>query len=359
MTVHTLELLAFLTTKEYHRLRDCFFSHAVGQSALCYESHRTVYFNQWNSWGVQCCLKKTPVGGVIHFRINPSKLIGNPSPTALFEARGQNIDLLNLKISDILNEFPVQKKIEDLGLFRLDLCADIPMKESWVLEYIRLLHKGHKTGKWEPVYFQDERDHHSFREKNKRYQLTVYDKLYELSEKGRIPSAPMDERILRIEVSLNAKGMNHYHYKCDMQSDTSCLDKLSEFSEAGRFIMVDVINKIFPYSPYFSLRKARELIYQSDFHRPKQGKLCGFLAHINRYRHVDTHALSMTKNGKKRLEQLDRLGINPVTIDARSGIPFLPPLQYLVKLYERAKRPDGRNVYCFEGDTVCKNLSVR
>ena len=90
------------------------------------------------------------------------------------------------------------------------------------------------------------------------------------------------------------------------------------------------------------------MIYQNDFHRPKKEKLCGFLTHINRYKHVDTHALSMTKNGKKRLEQLDSLGINPVTIEARSGISFLPSLQQLVKLHEKAKRPDSRDVYCLK-----------
>ena len=80
-----------------------------------------------------------------------------------------------------------------------------------------------------------------------------------------------------------------------------------------------------------TLSAIREYLDTADISNAKRKNLLDFLEKINRYDLLDEKRIKEKfKNGKKRLKQLKKLGINPVTIEARAGIPYLPSLEQLI-----------------------------
>ena len=101
----------------------------------------------------------------------------------------------------------------------------------------------------------------------------------------------------------------------------------------GEEIMLRLFQRLVPDAPYYTLAKAKErILWDTDFSSSKKWKLIEFLEKINRHAKVDTNSILQFKNGKKRLKQLRSIGINPVTIEARAGISYLPSLPQLVSI---------------------------
>lgn len=92
-----------------------------------------------------------------------------------------------------------------------------------------------------------------------------------------------------------------------------------------------VLHKLVPNQPYYTPLEIRKYLDTTDISSTKQKNLLDFLEKINRYDLLDEKRIKEKfENGKKRLKQLKKLGINPVTIEARAGIPYLPSLDQLI-----------------------------
>lgn len=336
MAIHTFELLMTVSYYEYRQLRDYFFKTSRGLDRCCYEDNSIIYYNLWQPSGILLTLMLTPVGGSLHFRINPSRVIGNFESTALFTPGSKNMKLLSASVGRKLKELPLEEKdSSSLRLYRLDLCKDILLTENQLKEYMRLLHKGYSSANWDPSTFGDDRDLHSFRVENTRSKVTVYDKLYEIDMRHDDESSSKigDNRIMRIEVALSSQGLRFCREKdkYDITTSRDWRSQILSFSKHGAEIMADTLEKIFLCSPYSSLEAASEIISKTSYSRSKKDEIFSFLKDVNRCKRVDKFELRHQKNGKNRLEQLTMLGINPVTIEARSDISFLPSLCQLVQ----------------------------
>ena len=107
---------------------------------------------------------------------------------------------------------------------------------------------------------------------------------------------------------------------------TECFRFLCSIRE---LTMVEVLSKVISPGDYYSLQKAVCQLYESGKSYKKLDRLHSFLKDINRSKVVNVQAISNNReyiNGKKRLRQLRRCNINPVTIEARAGIDHLPSL---------------------------------
>ena len=94
-----------------------------------------------------------------------------------------------------------------------------------------------------------------------------------------------------------------------------------------------VLRRLVSDMPYYTLSAIREYLGTTDISNAKRKNLLDFLEKINRYDLLDKKRIKdkeKFKNGKKRLKQLKKLGINPVTIEARACIPYLPSLEQLI-----------------------------
>ena len=173
-------------------------------------------------------------------------------------------------------------------------------------------------------YKHDERDTPSVRCRSSRYQVTGYDKLYEIAQKERLSSYDGGP-LFRLEVALFSPGI-HYLRTNGYLPDADWLTQLLACGTDGHTIMRYVLNKLLPPGDYFTFEGARQIIRESHFPHPKQNKLCTFLLEINRCEQIDTITIKAHRNGRKRLQQLCELNINPVLINPSTQISCLPSL---------------------------------
>ena len=337
MNVHTFEIAVNIPYEEAHACKDAFYRSAIGKKSYCYKNHKTgiLYYQRWSGQGVQVSLQK-PTNNYnrkMILRVNPSKLLGDAEATALFAPTNSNMEDLVQALDAIVREIPISQTIHDFKLNRLDLCQNTPTNNAVLLEYIRLLEKGASCTGWKPVTYSDKRASHSFRRENDRYQVTVYDKLYQISDQLLSTSWDNPFSLLRMEASLFSQGIDQQLQQLSLNRYHPWYILMDALCYHGEKIMLRLFNRLVPDSPYYTLAKAKERIFQdSDFPSSKKWKLIEFLEKINRYAQLDTNSILQFKNGKKRLKQLRTLGINPVTIEARAGISCLPSLPQLISM---------------------------
>lgn len=330
--IHTISLRMSLSLKEFYECKNMFYTKAIGHSKCCFPEGNGHKFLYWSSKGAQLHIFGTNGNfnePYLDFRINPSKLIGRMEPQALYEITEENNQLMIDALAEIMKELPIVQDINRLSLQRLDICKDYRLNWTDICLYIGLLNKGIHDPRWQEETFGDERDHHSFRRISNRYQITVYDKVYQLQKEGLIKSWDEDYKLLRIEVALKADGISHMTPKYQLFSkDWNVF--LLEIAKKGDEIFLHVLSKILPEGHYYSLDTARDIILDSDYYQNKKEALIDFLTEINMKKTINLHEIRRTKNGRKRLLQLKRLQINPVTIAYRKKAIALPSLFSLI-----------------------------
>lgn len=340
MTLHTFELSMNITKDEAQVYSNYLYEEATRLGARCYRNNGWLNFYGYQKVGIKISLRfseNAPVA-LIRLRINPSVLSGNTDPTELFLPDRTHMDSITALLGMLTQDLLGERTIYDFALNRLDLCRNVYLENQEILtEYLRLLNKGANRSNWNKECFGDERDAHSFRRYCAAYEVTVYDKIYELQQedRSRYQQDPFQwtrkDRILRVETSLLRDGIRRQIEKLDITSSIAWPDLMVKFSEAGPSIMSDLLDQLVTDSTYYRLDKARTVIECSGFRRNKTDKLCEFLSKINQKQSLDTSKIRKMKNGEKRLQQFYDLDINPVTIEARAGINTLPSIQELLK----------------------------
>lgn len=327
MKVHTLELSASLSHSEYQICRDIFFEDAEGKSRHCYEksAQNRIVYNRWISEGLIIYLIGSP-WHYLHLRLTPAKVLGDTEPTALFEPQFESVCQLSARVEHFMNAMPITLEISRFSLFRIDLCNDhITNSNTEISEYLRLLNKGAKQDGWQSCSFGDNRDNHSFRKFNTRYCFTVYDKLFQLEERGISTNWSVPQKILRVEVALLPDGIYHLRSK-GMLPQASWQEQLLVCGTTGEKIMSSILQKVILSGDYYTFCNAAAVIQNSSYSPKKKENILRFLRKINTFSVLDAPSIKTQAGGKKRLSQLRTLGINPVTIEENIEISFLPSL---------------------------------
>ena len=336
MSVHTFELKTQLSGEETKAVRDALYTYAKGKKDMCYPYNNRLYFNRWCDEGVRFFLESSASvpGSTLNLVVTPAKVLGSNDAAALFVPSTECVNKIYIAIEDILSWLPIERHSYQMQLSRLDLCRNIFVPEQRHVDaYIRLLKKGSSSTGWEVQSYPegDERDAHSFRRIHRNYQVTVYDKLYQIEREGYHTDYDGTSRILRVEVSILRSGIQEELSWCEANIDNYWPYQLLELAANGVFTMRRVLHKLVPNQPYYTLLEIRKYLDTTDISSTKRKNLLDFLEKINRYNLLDEKRIKEKfENGKKRLKQLKKLGINPVTIEARAGIPYLPSLEQLI-----------------------------
>ena len=336
MSVHTFELKMKLSDEENNAVRDALYAYAKGKKNMCYPQNNRLYFNRWCDDGVRFFLEQNAhvPGSTLYLVITPAKVLGCNDAVTLFVPSAKGVNEIYRVTEEILSWLPIKRHSYQLLLSRLDLCRNVSFSEQrYVDAYIRLLKKGSSTTGWEVQSYPegDERDAHSFRRISRYYQVTVYDKLYQIEHEGYHTEQKGTDRILRVEVSVLRPGIQEELNWCEADIDDRWSYQLLELAANGVFTMRRVLRKLVPDLPYYTQSAIREYLDAADISNAKRSHLLCFLHKINRCDLLDEKRIKKDfDNGKKRLKQLKELKINPVTIEARAGIPYLPSLDQLV-----------------------------
>ena len=95
------------------------------------------------------------------------------------------------------------------------------------------------------------------------------------------------------------------------------------------------LKKLVPDLSYYSISSAKDYLWSADarISSTKQKNLLAFLCQLSRYEHLSKKEIEENfPNGANRWKELEKLGVNPVTIEDRVGISYLPSLPQLVTL---------------------------
>lgn len=353
MTLHTFELSLIITGAEYQACREYLFAVAKENSKRCFDdedkkSKEDKYIeNKWLNYlghmdegiKISMCPNVSTKGFLMRIQVNPSKVCGNQDPTAVFLPIEDSMKTLVDNMSLLIHSLPIQRDIYDFILSRLDLCKNVRLEtQAHLTEYLRLFRKSADLSKWDEDTFGDERDKHSIRRSRSDYKITLYDKVFELqqADRARHGTEPFQwdqsYQILRIETALLRPGIRQQMEKLKISKNICWPDLLVKLSKSGLSIMLSLIDMMVPDKNFYSLNDAKTIILNTNFKFSKKENLIDFLCSSNRNKMLDVSKIKMLKNGKKRLRQLYELDINPVTIDARSGINMLPSVQALLLL---------------------------
>lgn len=332
MNVHTIEIFSLLTAFDLRRLTDYLFYLARTNRKCTYRKGGVVHCNYLHTCGILITLKETPIGGSIHLKVNPSEVLGDTRPLTTFVPTCENTDQLISELNERFVGFPICLNASHFSLYRVDLCKDIHAPDRICAEYIRLLRRRQIPQNWKRSCFGDERDRRSFRAGNERYQITAYDKSYQVMKCRDGEGQNNGCHTLRFEVALLRDGILRILKNCEYGVETKQVwtHQLCLLAQNGASIMEKCFNKISSYAPYHTLSEAKEIIGRSSYYCGKQENLVEFLTQINQCKTVDLRLIRSTSNGKKRLEQLAQLGINPITISARAKVAVLPSPQQLI-----------------------------
>ena len=324
--IHTFELITNLTCDEYHTCRDHFFEDAKGRRGWCFQGNpQRVTYTRWQEHGIIIYLDSGSPVIYLRMKVNPSKLLGSTDALTLFNVTEASVGALTDAMQEIISLLPVELLEESIRLSRLDLCRNLTVPSQAVIdEYLRLLQKGAKQKNWDAQHYDDDRGLHSFRRINNLYKVTVYDKLYQIQDRGLSTEWNSSDRILRAEISLLPKGIQYMCGKFHLVPTDWAL-QLYGLSQCGTDITNHVLKKLIGPGDYYSLEAAKGII-TTIFSRAKALKLIQFLSDINRSQVVDKQAVKEHTNGKNRLKELRSCNINPVTIECRAGIDCLPSL---------------------------------
>lgn len=120
MTIHTFELSTIVTAQEYRDCREYLFHAAKQQSVRCYDdSNGWLNYTGYHSVGIHLSLRMncSRPGALIRLRINPSVLLGNHDPTALFSPSKKEVKQIAVLLNCLFEPLPIKK------VFRIFDCS--------------------------------------------------------------------------------------------------------------------------------------------------------------------------------------------------------------------------------------------
>ena len=267
------------------------------------------------------------------------------------------------KISTIAEGFDLY------SMNRCDYCANFYLDELKIpctsKQMMKLLKRADipkiftEWKKYDPASHRKKSGEDSFYLKNKSVNVNCYDKYAQLMNdpNHRCQNKEDAENLIRFEVQckylkLYAMSKNQMQVETDTESSipqfSSELEMEAFYNDPLHFhkvtlpianflsdtISVEVIDKYFRRivrsGDYYTLAKAKHIIETSDYSHKKKEKLIKILDATNKCRGI--YKARLSPMGKELsdfnllLHDLDRLGINPVTIPREWGIEHIPNL---------------------------------
>ncbi len=255
----------------------------------------------------------------------------------------EKINVALKKISDNDNIYTFDNAI----LSRVDLCVNYEFNNEYIVkQYLKLADRSVRADKDNRRYFKDEdglldfeRNSHSFDVQNSNFELTMYDKRYQLVQYGQEKNLNKEYgNILRIEVKLKRR-MIYTHFS----NIKSNIDKLKSILMNSSNIMINNIAPLFYPGDYYTIELGLKRICDTTYLSNTKNIMCElFLEKINIERAYNSARVEFNLSDKQisTLKQnFQKISLNPSKItqkDAKKGSAFLPGFVELLKITEKS-----------------------
>lgn len=263
----------------------------------------------YKKYGVEILLHQS-IGrpSFIKIIVNPSSLLAHEyRPTDLFKANNKNINRLEVKLSNILDNIGIDYYSSDIKLSRCDLTKDMYLNNYADIQFmLKVFKKSYITDKRFKVDIKE----HSWTVKNKSREFCVYNKTYELSKRHKID---IGDNILRLELRLSRKSMPK-KYK-----NISWTHELLNLYSDYEILMDSFIRKIHQNFKWIvSYKKAIETIDKSRYREKTKKLLKQIIKNASTCNNLtDTRKKCRIRKNKfiKLLNKFSEMGICVITTD--------------------------------------------
>lgn len=232
VSFHTVEYRLEAGRYSYSDLRKRAFAQKAATGAITYTEDHSLYVRLRQGVVLKICDYDTPL---LFIKINPRILVEEDhSYLGIFHATAENIEKIYSKASAIVQEYVPGYSLEDASLCRVDLCLNITCNQpDALIQLIACLKRCDWRSQYQTTEFSthtrnaEEKNKHSFRILSKHFSLTVYDKLFERTQRSSLePEHP--DGLLRVEFGLQDEMAIGYYLHDAAMTDREKLLFLAE-----------------------------------------------------------------------------------------------------------------------------------
>lgn len=334
--VHTFEIkFNHMTQEEYHTIKD-----RIIRISEKDKEDKCLIVKTHSKSGIRIKLyKNKPFPPYLTVIVNPSTVLGFDDPHSILKA----FDKSRLKetLDEELKSYLGYKfGIERFQLTRIDCTVDFIMSSPELSSYyIKLVSKSIRLNTSSDTFgfYEDnaapyndnisERDKHCFRvTQNGYYSLTVYDKLYDLINKGYLDNRTVKYGLLRFEIALMYRKINEV--KASLNAE-DIIELVSYFTKnAENILKMQLKNKIVSGN-YYKISKIYDLL-QEPAHKSAAAQRLATLYSLNNkfctYNDLKKDALD--RFGKYKLRDIEdlrkQLNTSPAVLPDYCSYDVLP-----------------------------------
>ncbi|MGN0604339.1 MAG: hypothetical protein ACI4I2_10185 [Oscillospiraceae bacterium] len=285
--------------------------------------------------------------------VNPRNLLEGKSCT--YDIWGRNgvekIKQLVLKIDEALKFLSDEYHIyafENAYLSRVDLCVNYAFDNSYITgQYLRIAKKSVRKdkGKIRRMYINDRFDYigdnHHLGFKGSSFELTIYDKSFQLMRDGKIPNYNDDYgNVLRIEVKMHKRLINIY-----TNSMRNNIEKLIFLLTRSQEIMIKSVDKVFYPGNYYLVGMIKGIIDDQDYRSRTKWLMSEVLSDRKNIDLMYYEVMTENHLSKKDIQRIKKrfkdLDINPTEIpmeDAKKGEINLLGFANLLMYFDDSKQ---------------------
>ena len=250
-----------------------------------------------------------------------------------------DIELLGTNLNDMLKDiFGDEYGLESFSLSRIDCCVNVMLSKNFSAErYVKLISRSLdcKRDMIEEFDGDDElsknRNKHSFRVRTNFGAFTAYDKYFQLEDIN-ADFEMVSDALLRLELEYDRR---HIHNAVNDNCGNAEILKL--YLHNSRKIFKDFISSKFDRGRYYTVKKMREIIENSDLEKCEKKHA---LKHIEDQCYLD-YFCDIVKKSKKKLkcdafrnmlENFEYLDMSPISLSYRDkhGDDSVPSLYELL-----------------------------
>lgn len=267
---------------------------------------------------------------------NPSKVLGG-SDLKLWKPNTRNtedfLDLLNEYLEDY---FDSEYELNDFLLTRIDFTSNFKVGKTLVPEYISTMHKLGKVTKFKPKFdktyyaFHPEVEETSFDlvGKTNHIEFTVYDKESDYKNHEKTELAKKAKGILRSEIRLSKrtavkKALSEYTSYTNLTTE----EEFTLLALNSHKIFLKWFTFIVPYGNFYTLKRAENIISDSNFSNPKKKNMLRLLRLISEKKSLYLAVKELNiRNIGEIIKCFEKLELSPITISKHKKISSLPNL---------------------------------
>lgn len=333
-SIHTFELTRELDYEVYRRIKARVYELSGGNKGVkAYNKDNVFYTGCLFENGIAIFLYSYEgYRPFISIKVNLRYINGMDDAAAIYEYSEESYDNDIKSLNELLTDIDAELAFEKMTLHRVDLCVNVGLKNVMeTAELMRLINKTYLPGKYMREVFSGsdsaEKNKHSFRAGNGNVTITVYDKIFQIKERGYdrfCKDFDSSAGLLRFEVSLQRRKL--LKLASGFGRLINNYDFLKYLCSNSKELMKPYIYKLFPRGVYCSYGTAVNLIKQSCYGEKIKEKLLFLLIKTSECKNMNKamlltqqHFALSKKQQCKLLECFDEMGINPVTLKNNAG----------------------------------------